>query len=123
VTLRVGNITLDCGDVLKVARFWAAALDRRLDHGADAGFASIGRGDADRAEPAWFFERVPEPKVAKNRLHLDLVDPDPSAVARLVSLGASVVAEHELRPGGQRWTVLQDPEGNEFCVAASSFTG
>ena len=123
MTLRIGNITLDCDDVLKVARFWSAALDRPLDPGSDAGFASIGRGDAGRTVPAWFFEKVPEPKTAKNRMHLDLVDSDPAAVIRLVSLGASVVAERELSPGGQRWTVLQDPEGNEFCVATSSFTG
>jgi predicted enzyme related to lactoylglutathione lyase len=123
VTLRVGNITLDCDDVLKVARFWSAALDRPLDPGSDAGFASIGRGDPGRAVPAWFFEKVPELKAAKNRMHLDFVDSDLAAVARLASLGASVVAEHELSPGGQRWTVMGDPEGNEFCVASSSFTG
>jgi predicted enzyme related to lactoylglutathione lyase len=123
VTTRVGNITLDCDDALKVARFWSAALDRPLDPGAGPGFASIGRSDADRTVPAWFFEKVPESKTAKNRLHLDLVDPDPAAVARLVSLGASVVAEHELSPGGQSWTVMLDPEGNEFCVAESSYTG
>lgn len=123
MTLRVANITLDCDDVLKVARFWSAALDRPLDPGGGQGFASIGGGDADRAVPAWYFEKVPEPKTAKNRMHLDLVDPDPSAVTRLVSLGASVVAEHELGPGGHRWTILRDPEGNEFCVAKGSFTG
>ncbi len=54
-------------------------------------------------------------------MHLDLVDPDPSAVEQLVTLGASVVAEHQI--GSHRWTVMQDPEGNEFCVAAGSFTG
>ncbi|HEY3904182.1 MAG TPA: VOC family protein [Streptosporangiaceae bacterium] len=123
MTLRVGNITVDCDDVLKVARFWSAALDRPLDPGGDAGFASIGSGDAGRAAPAWYFEKVPELKTAKNHMHLDLVDPDPSAITRLVSLGASVAAEHELGPGGHRWTVMGDPEGNEFCVAGSSFTG
>ncbi len=120
---RVGNITFDCDDVLTVARFWSAAIDRPLDPNSDSQFASIGGGDADRVEPAWYFEKVPEPKVAKNRMHLDLVDPDPSAVKRLVSLGASIVAEHELPDGSQRWTVMQDPEGNEFCVANKSFTG
>lgn len=121
MALRVGNITLDCGDVLKMARFWSAALDRELDDGAGPVFASIGGGDADRVEAAWYFERVPESKVAKNRVHVDLVDPDPSAVDRLVELGASVVARHTL--GSHGWTVLQDPEGNEFCVAKESYTG
>jgi predicted enzyme related to lactoylglutathione lyase len=120
---RIGNITLDCDDALVVARFWSAVLGRPLDPGGDAGFASIGAADATRPEPAWFFEHVPEPKAAKNRLHVDLLDPDAGAVDRLVALGASVIAEHELSPGGHRWTVLQDPEGNEFCVAIDSYEG
>jgi hypothetical protein len=121
MTMRVGNITFDCDDVLSVARFWSAALDRPLDLGSGPHFASIGGGDANRVEPAWYFEKVPEPKSAKNRMHLDLVDPDASAIERLVSLGASIVAEHKL--GSHAWTVMQDPEGNEFCVANKSFTG
>ena len=119
--VRVGNITFDCDDALRVATFWSAALDRPLDPGASSGYASIGGGDPARAEPAWYFEKVPEPKRAKNRLHLDLVDPDPGAFDRLVDLGASVVARHAI--GSHGWTVLQDPEGNEFCVAQRSFTG
>lgn len=121
MAVRVGNITFDCDDVLTVARFWSAALGRPLDGSSGPVFASIGGSDADRVEPAWYFEKVPESKAAKNRMHLDLVDPDPSAVQRLVSLGASVVAEHKL--GNHGWTVMQDPEGNEFCLADKSFTG
>jgi hypothetical protein len=121
VAARIGNITFDCGDVLTVARFWSAALDRPLDGISGPMFASIGGGDADRAEPAWYFEKVPEPKAAKNRMHLDLVDPDPAAVQRFVFLGATIVAEHTL--GNHGWTVMQDPEGNEFCIANKSFTG
>ena len=123
VALRIGNITLDCDDVLAVAQFWSQALGRPLDSGGSPGFASIGGADAQRVEPAWYFEKVPEPKQAKNRMHLDLIDPDPSAVQRLVGLGATVVAERAIQGGAHRWTVMQDPEGNEFCVAARSFTG
>ncbi len=123
MTLRIGNITFDCDDVLKVAQFWSAAIGRPLDPRSSPGFASIGGGDPDRLEPAWYFEKVPEQKRAKNRMHLDLVDPDSAAVERLVSLGASVVAEHEIWGGRHHWTVMQDPEGNEFCVAPKSFTG
>lgn len=119
--LRIGNVTFDCGDVLRVATFWSGALGRPLDPSASAGFASIGNGDPDRAEPAWYFERVPEGKTAKNRMHLDFFDPDPDAVERLVGLGASVVDGHEL--SGHHWTVMQDPEGNEFCVSARAFEG
>ena len=120
MAVHVGNITLDCADALNVARFWSAALDRPLDPRGGPQFASIGISDGDRTQPAWIFEQVPEPKTAKNRMHLDLVDPDPSAVQRLVSLGASIVAEHKL--GSHGWTVMHDPEGNEFCLAAQSFT-
>jgi predicted enzyme related to lactoylglutathione lyase len=123
VALRVGNITFDCDDVLKVAQFWSSALARPLDPGSSPGFASIGGADVERVEPAWYFEKVPERKAAKNRMHLDVVDPDPSAVERLVALGASVVAEHQIGGGQHRWTVMQDPEGNEFCMAATSFAG
>lgn len=122
MSLRIGNITIDCHDVLKVAWFWAAALGRSLDPRSGPAFAAIGERDANRVEPAWYFEKVPEQKSAKNRVHLDLVDPELS-VERLVALGASVVAEHEIRDGQHRWTVMQDPEGNEFCVATKSFTG
>ena len=121
MSLKVGNITFDCDDALGVAQFWSAALGRPLDPDVVPEFASIGGRDAGRSEPAWYFEKVPEPKVAKNRLHLDLVDPDPLAVERLVSLGASVVGEHQI--GSHRWTVMQDPEGNEFCIANKSYAG
>lgn len=123
MALSIGNITLDCDDVPLVARFWSAALGRPLDDFIDEGYASIGGDDRERVEPAWFFERVPEPKTAKNRLHVDFVDPDPGAVDRLVALGASVVAAHEVAAGGHRWTVMRDPEGNEFCVAAATYAG
>ncbi|HEX5096402.1 MAG TPA: VOC family protein [Acidimicrobiia bacterium] len=119
MTLRVGNITFDCDDALKQARFWSAAIGRPVDPGGSQGYASIGGTDPAREQPAWYFEKVPEAKHAKNRMHLDFVDPDPAAVDRLVSLGATVVAVHEM--SGHRWTVMNDPEGNEFCVAAKSY--
>ncbi|MEV7600165.1 VOC family protein [Kitasatospora sp. NPDC089797] len=63
------------------------------------------------------FQAVPEPRPAKNRLHLDL-HPGPgeraTTVARLRTLGATVLRE-VAEPGGT-WTVMTDPEGNEFCV-------
>lgn len=106
MTAKVGNIAIDCDDVLKVANFWSAVLDRPLDDGASTEFASIGGSDEQRQEPAWYFEKVPEPKRAKNRVHLDLVDPDPSAVATLLHLGATVVAKHTLPGANHHWTVM-----------------
>src|SRR4051794_1407215 len=64
------------------------------------------------------FQRVPEPKSAKNRLHLDLHPGEgrrAGEVERLEGLGASVL-RHVKEPAGE-WTVMTDPEGNEFCVA------
>jgi hypothetical protein len=113
---RTGNIAFDCDDVLKLAGFWSAALGRPLDKGSSEFFASIGGADGERREPAWYFNKVPEPKQAKNRVHIDLVDPDPDAVNKLVQRGATVVGQHQIR--GHHWTVMQDPEGNEFCIAA-----
>lgn len=118
---RAGNITVDCDDVLKLAAFWSAVLGRALDSGSSEWFASLGGADGERREPAWYFNKVPEPKQAKNRVHIDLVDPDPDAVDKLVRLGAAVVSHHQIR--GHRWTVMHDPEGNEFCIAVKSFTG
>ena len=119
----VGNIALDCNDVMKVAAFWSDVLGRPLDDGASAAFASIGGTDGAREDTAWYFNRVPEPKQAKNRMHVDLFDPDyPAAVQALVRAGAMVVGQHRLRRG-HAWTVMQDPEGNEFCIAAKPFIG
>jgi hypothetical protein len=63
------------------------------------------------------FQRVPEPKTGKNRLHLDLHPGDgarEAEVERLTALGARVL--REVREQGGAWTVMYDPEGNEFCV-------
>ncbi|MGV4983059.1 VOC family protein [Streptomyces sp. NPDC001709] len=63
------------------------------------------------------FQRVPEPKTVKNRLHLDL-HPGPerraAEAARLEALGARVV--REVKERGGEWLVMTDPEGNEFCL-------
>jgi hypothetical protein len=64
------------------------------------------------------FQRVPEGKTVKNRVHLDLQPTDRTRdeeVERLLGLGASLVADHR-RPDGTGWATLADPEGNEFCV-------
>ena len=62
-------------------------------------------------EPTWLFAKVPEPKTAKNRLHLDLAAPDPDAeIVRLVGLGATRVADTD-GGSGYRWSVMTDPEG------------
>ncbi|GGX62380.1 VOC family protein [Streptomyces minutiscleroticus] len=64
------------------------------------------------------FQRVPEPKTVKNRLHIDVhtgAGRRDEEVARLEGLGASVL-RHVKEPGGE-WVLMTDPEGNEFCVS------
>lgn len=125
MTVKIASVTFDCSDALKVAMFWSAAIGRPLDPHASTDFATIGfAGRRDKAgwaavgrddEPTWMFGTVPEPKTAKNRVHLDLIAPDPEAeVARLVELGATHVAD--MNQYGYTWTVMNDPEGNEFCI-------
>ncbi len=119
MSLSIVNVGLDCSDVWLVAQFWSAALERPLDESSSEHFASVGAGDINRTQPAWFFHQVPEARVTKNRMHVDLVDPDGDRVSRLVALGARVLQEHDL--GFHSWTVMEDPEGNIFCVAGSVF--
>jgi hypothetical protein len=62
------------------------------------------------------FERVPEGKSGKNRVHFDLYSLEGDAeVERLVGLGASIASDHRSSDGGG-WVVLTDPAGNEFCI-------
>jgi len=120
MTLQIGNVTLDCDDPRKVAAFWSAAIGRPVDEEASEFFASIGMADGQL--PRWLFIAVPEPKTAKNRLHLDLITDDRAAdVARLVELGATHVADKE--ECGHSWAVLNDVEGNEFCIAEGNADG
>jgi hypothetical protein len=119
------DIVFDSRHPASLARFWAEALDgyrvapydeqelRRLaDNGIDdpeddpTVLVEAGHG-----RPRYFFALVPEGKVAKNRVHLDLAADDPAAeIARLVELGAVAVHHYE------GWVQMTDPEGNEFCV-------
>lgn len=120
MTLQHANVTFDCDDVLPVARFWSAALERPIDDEASDFFASIGAADKDR--PSFFFAKVPETKTAKNRCHVDLHtesrDAVPVEVDRLVALGATIIRDPK-EEFGVYWATLQDPEGNEFCIGAA----
>jgi catechol 2,3-dioxygenase-like lactoylglutathione lyase family enzyme len=105
-------ITVDCADPRKLAGFWTEALGVPIaqDYGEFLFLAPAAEG-----APVLGFQRVPEPRSGKNRLHLDLRSTDRLAeAARLVALGASEIAERSVP--GLVWTVLADPEGNQFCV-------
>ncbi len=117
--LRQGDIVIDCTDHEVVVPFWMAALgwdrqDVNEQYVALVPPAATGEDAGPRPLPV-LFQKVPEPKIAKNRVHLDFRSPDRAAeVARLVGLGASEGATRSL--GSLTWTVMSDPEGNEFCV-------
>ena len=113
----LAHVTFDASDPVTLAAFWSAALDRPVDDGASPYFASIDDAAPDR--PSWFFVAVPEGKTAKNRVHVDLTATDRLAeVDRLVGLGAVRRSDHD--EWGAIWTVLEDPEGNEFCVGQAA---
>jgi len=137
------QVTFDAHDPDAQARFWSATLGYVLQPPPDGfdtweafaiavGIPEDARGDLsaavdpDGVGPRLFFQRVPEAKVVKNRVHLDVhitsagmsdearrahID---SEVDRLVSLGAARVEDFAGATG--IWTVMRDPEGNEFCV-------
>jgi Glyoxalase-like domain len=134
------QVTFDAADPHTLARWWAALLHYQVEDShelvtrlltdgaiaeaevirvdgrlflADAVAASDPTGDG----PRLFFQRVPEPKSAKNRVHLDVpveasrLDDE---VQRLVSSGASLTGFNTYP--GHRAAVMRDPEGNEFCL-------
>jgi hypothetical protein len=139
------QIVFDCADPDRQAHFWAEALHYRMPDPPD-GLATWedwlrGQGipeerwndasaveDPDGAGPRIYFQKVPEGKVAKNRMHMDLnvgggpgVPPEErraridAEVARLKSLGATDERGSK-EERGQYWVRMNDPEGNEFCV-------
>lgn len=78
---------------------------------------AVAASDPEKKGPRFYFQRVPEPKVAKNRVHLDIpVEQDQldAEVQRLQAAGATL-AGFDSHPG-HRWAVMRDPEGNEFCL-------
>jgi Glyoxalase-like domain len=137
------QVTFDAAEPEKLGGFWALALGYVQDpippeFETVADFLRSVGVPEDKLDDMWalvdpsgqgprlFFQRVPEAKTAKNRVHLDVRAAEASVtgadraaardahVARLVEAGGSVVTE-PLESDG--WTVMRDPEGNEFCVS------
>ena len=138
------QVVMDCADPARLASFWASALHYKVQD-PPPGFATwedflTAQGvpqdqwnsasavvDPDGLGPRIYFQRVPESKSVKNRVHMDLnvgggpgVDAEEkrvrvnAEVARLTGLGATQLWPMEQH--GEYWVVMQDPEGNEFCV-------
>ena len=121
MTARVSHTTIDCRDAYALSSWWKGVLDY-VDIEGDPNLPGhdecmiVSRDGSHRL----LFIEVPEPKVGKNRIHLDL---EPVAgtrddeLVRLLAHGAVEVADLRGRFGpGSGWVVLADPEGNEFCI-------
>jgi hypothetical protein len=120
VATRVLCMTFDCHDPRKLAAFWATTLSYDVDLSHEA-FGEAEITDPQRTAPPIMFLKVPEAKTVKNRMHIDLLAETPfeAEVERLVAAGARALEtrqDPEGYEGGYVWTVMQDPEGNEFCV-------
>lgn len=138
------QVTFDCADPAKLSRFWVVALGYKLQD-PPPGFASWDEWlrqsdipeeewndfsvavDPENIKPSLYFQKVPEGKVAKNRLHLDIkITEGPRIpaterqkqiapkVQQLEALGATQIGVVEKH--GSYWIVMADPEGNEFCL-------
>lgn len=141
-SVREIQVTFDCADPESLGRFWSQVLGYQPAE-PDEGFATWAEGQAALPEPkrnVWFwctdptgvgprllFQRVPEGKVVKNRLHLDVrIGPGlvgaervvalEAECARLEALGASKVRLMLADGENESCLVMQDPEGNEFCL-------
>jgi hypothetical protein len=132
------QISIDCHDVVKLADFWAAVLGYVVEGGHEPWAAHsraaatypeeawVRIADPDGAGPSLMFHSVPEPKVVKNRVHLDVRAPSSSTggpqewlkafVASIVALGGRQI--RVVQDESDRFAVMQDAEGNEFCVGA-----
>src|SRR3954447_26149866 len=135
------QITIDCADPHAQASFWDAAMDdfepephHDIVQGAiDGGFVTPDSEDVEAIDGRYrwrdlaalkhpttgdrlLFIRVPEPKTAKNRVHLDLhVEDRQAKLDQLYTLGATHLWDGQVGP--QSWVTIADPEGNELCVA------
>ncbi len=110
--LNILHIMFDCHDPRKLAGFWSAATGYPIEDDSED-FVRLAPG---QGGIRLTFQAVPENKIAKNRVHLDFNSGDMAAtVDALVELGASVVAQHS--GDSVTWTVMLDPEENEFCVS------
>ncbi|MCX4747066.1 VOC family protein [Kitasatospora sp. NBC_01287] len=109
--MRIKHVTVDCADPPKLAAWWAQALGGSVTADFGGFYALVEGGGL-----AMGFQKVPEARTDKNSVHVDLAASDRAVeIERLIRLGATEVAEHTVP--GLAWTVLRDPEGNEFCVS------
>jgi hypothetical protein len=111
------GVSVDCTDASAVARFWGEVLGRQVADDATAEHAVLMAGDVTSSGPRLTFNKVPEAKAVKNRVHLDLItDTFDAEAERLLSLGAEKL--HDFQRQKFRWATFTDIEGNEFDLIA-----
>ena len=118
--LSLHHIVVDAHDLPGLARFWAQVLDWRILSERER---EVVIGPEETAPVGMCFMPVTDQKIVKNRLHLDLVPNSvnrDAEIERILALGARRTDIGQT--GKESWTVLADPEGNEFCVLRSKTT-
>jgi predicted enzyme related to lactoylglutathione lyase len=122
VSSRIQNVSFDCSDTYALSGFWSQVLGYERQPDDFPGDPEAVLLPPDGLGPAVFFQRVPEGKAVKNRVHLCLQPTDRSRdeeIDRLLTIGATQMDDRR-NPDGTGWVVLADPEGNEFCVLRSA---
>ncbi|MCA1824843.1 MAG: VOC family protein [Frankia sp.] len=110
--LRVQHVVVDCMDLKRQATFYGGLLGLE-EQGSEADWVDL--GPVSPAGPRLLLVAVPEPKAAKNRVHLDIAVPDLNvATHRVLTLGGSAATEPYF--ADHPWRVMRDPEGQEFCL-------
>ncbi|MFF2840417.1 VOC family protein [Paenarthrobacter sp. NPDC057981] len=110
---RIASIMINSVDAVRLSAFWSELLDMPVS-AEHEGF--IWLRPAEPGVPQLAFQQVLEPTEGRRRLHLDLHDADAAALRRKAeALGATFVEGHDI--ADFHWDVMQDPEGNEFCIA------
>jgi hypothetical protein len=110
---RIATIMVNAVDAERLAQFWAALLGTAVSSRFEQ---FVWLRPAGPGAPQLAFQQVAEPAEGRRRLHLDIHGSDPAALrAHAESLGARFVEGNDI--GDFHWDVMQDPEGNEFCIA------
>jgi hypothetical protein len=119
------SLVLDCNDPDSLVDFWTRALRYRAVDTPPSGYRVLVPTKESPDGPVFILQAVPEERVGKNRMHVDIHPPPdmgvPALVAELEELGANRVGSpmtQFLDTIGIWWQVMTDPEGNEFCVSA-----
>jgi predicted enzyme related to lactoylglutathione lyase len=114
MALTARMVTMDCADPGRLAAFWSQAAGYQVLADYDGFYVILAPPGGEGLRLG--LQMVPEERVTKNRVHVDWASEDrPAEVKRLIEMGATVLDEQTM--DGFAWTVLADPEGNEFCVS------